>query len=48
MVADGRALIATGWWIALFPGVAIILAVISCNLLGDWLRDRADPKSRDA
>jgi peptide/nickel transport system permease protein len=48
MVADGRALIATGWWIALFPGIAIILAVISCNLLGDWLRDRADPKSRDA
>jgi peptide/nickel transport system permease protein len=47
MVADGRALIGTGWWIALFPGLAIMLAVMSCNLLGDWLRDRLDPKFRE-
>jgi peptide/nickel transport system permease protein len=44
MVADGRALIATGWWIALFPGLAITICVLTFNLLGDWLRDRLDPK----
>ncbi len=47
MVSDGRALIGTGWWIALFPGLAIMLTVMSCNLLGDWLRDRFDPKFRE-
>jgi peptide/nickel transport system permease protein len=46
MINDGRALIATGWWIALFPGVAITLTVMSCNALGDWLRDYLDPKTR--
>jgi peptide/nickel transport system permease protein len=44
MIADGRALIATGWWIALFPGLAIMITVISTNVLGDWLRDKLDPK----
>jgi peptide/nickel transport system permease protein len=47
MVSDGRALIGTGWWIALFPGIAILLTVLSCNMLGDWLRDRFDPKFRE-
>jgi peptide/nickel transport system permease protein len=47
MVADGRALIGTGWWIALFPGLAIMVTVMSCNLLGDWLRDHFDPKFRE-
>jgi peptide/nickel transport system permease protein len=47
MIADGRALIATGWWIALFPGLAIMITVISCNVLGDWLRDRFDPKFKE-
>lgn len=46
MIADGRALIATGWWIALFPGLAITATVMSCNALGDWLRDHLDPKTR--
>jgi peptide/nickel transport system permease protein len=44
MVADGRELIVTAWWIAMFPGVAIMLTVLSLNLLGDWLRDHLDPK----
>lgn len=44
MINDGRALIATGWWIAMFPGLAITLAVLSLNMLGDWLRDTLDPK----
>ena len=49
MVADGRNLIAAGngWWISLFPGLAILLTVLSMNLLGDWLRDRLDPKLRN-
>ncbi len=46
MVADGRELIVAAWWVALFPGVAILLVVTSVNLLGDWLRDRLDPKQR--
>ena len=46
MVADGRELIVAAWWVGLFPGVAILLVVMSMNLLGDWLRDRLDPKQR--
>jgi peptide/nickel transport system permease protein len=46
MISDGRALIATGWWIALFPGLAITITVLGTNGLGDWLRDYLDPKTR--
>jgi peptide/nickel transport system permease protein len=45
-IEDGRALIATGWWISMFPGIAIMLTVLSLNALGDWLRDRSDPRNR--
>lgn len=47
MIADGRSLIVTGWWIALFPGLAIMITVLTFNMLGDWLRDRLDPKLRE-
>ena len=47
MVADGRDLITTAWWIFLLPCLAIVLTVLSMNLLGDWLRDRLDPKLRN-
>jgi peptide/nickel transport system permease protein len=47
MVADGRELIITAWWVAMFPGVAIMLTVLSFNLIGDWLRDRLDPMLRN-
>jgi peptide/nickel transport system permease protein len=47
MVADGRELIVTAWWVSMFPGLAIMLAVLSLNLLGDWLRDHLDPKLRN-
>ncbi len=47
MVADGRALIVTAWWLFFFPTLAIVLTVLSMNLLGDWLRDRLDPKLRN-
>ena len=32
------------WWITIFPGVALILFVLSVNMLGDWLRDALNPK----
>lgn len=47
MIADGRDLIVVAWWIAMFPGLAIMLTVLSLNLLGDWLRDYLDPKLRN-
>ena len=47
MLADGRAYVATAWWLATFPGVAIMLTVLSINLIGDWLRDILDPRLRN-
>jgi peptide/nickel transport system permease protein len=46
MVSDGRSLIDTAWWISFFPGLAIGLVVLAGNFLGDWLRDRLDPRLR--
>jgi peptide/nickel transport system permease protein len=47
MVADGRELITSAWWIFLFPTLAIVMTVLSMNLLGDWMRDKLDPKLRN-
>jgi len=47
MVADGRELLTSAWWVSLVPTVAIVLTVLSINLLGDWTRDRLDPKQRN-
>lgn len=44
MLAEGRTYMASAWWIAAFPGLAIMLTVLGVNLLGDWLRDYFDPK----
>jgi peptide/nickel transport system permease protein len=44
MVSDGRQYITTSYWVTVFPGVAIMLTVLSMNFLGDWLRDRWDPR----
>lgn len=46
MVAEGRKYVETLWWVSVFPGVAIMLVVLSFNLFGDWLRDILDPKLR--
>jgi peptide/nickel transport system permease protein len=46
MVADGRNLIDTAWWVSFFPGLVIGLVVLSGNYLGDWIRDKLDPKLR--
>lgn len=47
MVAEGASYIITGeWWIALFPGAMLMLAIFCFNLLGDGLRDLIDPRRR--
>ncbi len=45
MLADGRTYIASAWWIITLPGLALMLTVLSVNLLGDWLRDWLDPRA---
>ncbi|NVO15384.1 MAG: ABC transporter permease [Rhodoplanes sp.] len=47
MVAEGAAFIVSGeWWIAFFPGLALMIAVFCFNLLGDGMRDIVDPRRR--
>jgi peptide/nickel transport system permease protein len=46
MIAEARLYISTAWWLPTFPGVAIMVTVLGANLLGDWLRDKLDPKLR--
>ena len=47
MVAEGANYIVSGeWWLAVFPGLALMLAVFTFNLLGDGLRDMVDPRLR--
>jgi len=46
MIAEGRDVVTSAWWVSLFPGLAILLVVLAFNLLGDWLRDTFDPKLR--
>ncbi|TWT01625.1 ABC transporter permease [Planomicrobium sp. CPCC 101079] len=43
ILSDGKSVIYTAWWMVVFPGAALILAVLSTNLLGDGLRDLLDP-----
>jgi peptide/nickel transport system permease protein len=44
MLADGRVYISTAWWLATFPGLAILVTVLGINLFGDGLRDTLDPR----
>jgi peptide/nickel transport system permease protein len=44
MIADGRSYVATQWWLAAVPGLAIFITVVGINLLGDRLRDLLDPR----
>jgi peptide/nickel transport system permease protein len=46
MISDGRDALITAWWIATFPGLAIVFTVTAFNLLGDGLRDALDPRLR--
>lgn len=47
MLADGRQHIATSWWLATFPGLAITITVLGIIFLGDWLRDVLDPRLKE-
>jgi peptide/nickel transport system permease protein len=46
LVADGRQNLLGAWWLATFPGLAIVVTVLAFNLLGDGLRDALDPRLR--
>ena len=46
MLSEGRGFIQQAWWIAVFPGLAIFLVVLSFNVLGDALRDALDPRQK--
>ena len=48
MVSEGKEVILTVWWLALFPGLAITIVVLAFNFFGDWLRDTLDPKLRQS
>jgi peptide/nickel transport system permease protein len=48
MLSEGRNHLATSWWLATFPGVAISLTALGIILMGDWLRDALDPRLRQA
>jgi ABC-type dipeptide/oligopeptide/nickel transport system permease subunit len=47
MLADGQTFLVTAPWVAIFPGLALLLAVLGVNLLGDGLRDLLDPRFRE-
>jgi len=44
---EGRAVLGVGWWVILFPGLAILVTVLSFNLLGEGLRDVLNPRTRE-
>ncbi len=44
MLSDGRVYLSTAWWIATFPGLAIMFTALAINIMGDWLRDALDPR----
>ena len=46
MIAEGRDVVTSAWWVSFLPGLAILLVVLAFNLLGDWLRDTLDPRLR--
>ena len=46
MLAEGKDYLAVAWWVATMPGLAFVTIVLSVNILGDWFRDKLDPKLR--
>lgn len=45
MLSDGRAYVASAWWLATIPGIAIFALVMSVNVIGEWFRDVFDPRN---
>ena len=46
IISSGRYYVENAWWMTLFPGLAILITVLSYNLLGEGLRDWLDPRLR--
>ncbi len=46
MINGGRQYLVQAWWVATFPGLAIVVTVVAFNLIGDGLRDAFDPRLR--
>jgi len=44
MLSDGRSYMGVAWWLTVMAGVAILISVLCVNVLGDWLRDKLDPR----
>ena len=44
LLADAREHVNSAWWLALFPGLALFVTVLACNLLGEGVRDLLDPR----
>lgn len=44
MVSLGRDYMLTHWWLAVLPSIIIVVLILDISLIGDWLRDRLDPK----
>ncbi|MEP7065963.1 MAG: ABC transporter permease [Gemmatimonadota bacterium] len=47
IIHEGTPYISTSWWVALFPGIALVITALACNLAGDGLRDAMDPRQVD-
>lgn len=46
IIAENRNVMTTAWWVPVFAGLLMIMAIWGFNVLGDWLRDVLDPKQR--
>jgi peptide/nickel transport system permease protein len=46
IMSEGQNYVARAWWMTVFPGVCLFGVVVCVNLLGDWLRDRVDPRAQ--
>jgi peptide/nickel transport system permease protein len=47
IIHDGTPYLASAWWVALFPGIVLVITALACNLAGDGLRDAMDPRQVD-
>ena len=45
-ISEGQPLLLRAWWMSIIPGMAIFFVVAAFNFLGDWMRDRFDPRLR--
>ncbi|MDE2333939.1 MAG: ABC transporter permease [Rhodospirillales bacterium] len=46
IMSEGQNYVATAWWMTVFPGICLFGVVVCVNVLGDWLRDRVDPRAQ--